>query len=80
MKLLTSFEFGCPTQTTGTSAGLVDIIEYFDRRSPRIIEKVGPLYLKGLSITDIHKQTGIPRSSIYAYGNKVELLRKLLGI
>ncbi len=27
---------------------------------------MGPLYLKGLSITDIHKQTGIPRSSIHA--------------
>ena len=27
---------------------------------------MGPLYKKGLSITDIHKRTGIPRSSIYA--------------
>lgn len=39
---------------------------FFNRRSPRIIEIVGPLYLKGLSITDIYKQTGIPRSSIHA--------------
>ena len=45
---------------------IVDFIEYFDRRSPLIIEKVGPLYLKGLSVSDISAQTGIPRSSIYA--------------
>lgn len=36
---------------------------------------MGPLYKKGLSITDIHKQTGISRSSIHASlrANKHEL-------
>lgn len=57
---------GCPKPSTSNNWPPLDFIEYFDRRSPRIIEIVGPLYLKGLSITDIHKQTGIPRSSIHA--------------
>lgn len=58
--------FGWPKPSTSNNWPGIDFIEFFDRRSPRIIEIVGPLYLKGLSISDIHDQTGIPRSSIYS--------------
>lgn len=59
-------KIGCPSLHISNLYEIVDFIEYFDRRSPRIIEKIGSLYLKGLSITEIHKQTGIPRSTVYA--------------
>lgn len=66
MKSLRNFEFGCPSIHISNLYGPLDFIEYFDRRSPRIIEKIGSLYLNGLSITEIHRQTGIPRSTVYA--------------
>jgi hypothetical protein len=43
----------------------LDFIEFFDKKSPRIIEIIEPLYKNGLSISDIAAQTGIGRSSIY---------------
>lgn len=58
-------EIGCPRPTTGKSAGPLDIIEFFAKGSTRIIEIVGPLYEKGLSITDIAEQTGVKRYSIW---------------
>lgn len=66
LRRLLNSKFGWGSLHISNLIGPLDFIEYFDRRSPRIIEIVGPFHLKGMSITEIHNQTGIPRSSIYS--------------
>lgn len=56
---------GCPRPTTGKSAVPLDTIEFFAKRSTGIIDIVGPLYDRGLSITDIAEQTGVKRYSVW---------------
>lgn len=56
---------GCPTAATRNNSPAIDIIEFFEKRSPRIIEEIAPLYRKGLSITDIQAQTGMKRHAIW---------------
>lgn len=58
-------EIGCPNPRTRKNPSPLDFIEFFTKKSPRIIEIVGPLYEKGLSITDIAEQTGVSRYSIW---------------
>lgn len=58
-------EIGSPLPTTGNIARPLDIIEFFAKRSTRIIDIVGPWYDKGLSITDIADQTGVKCYTIW---------------
>lgn len=43
----------------------LDFIEFFDKRRVSVFKLVAPLYKKGLSVSDIAKQTDIGRSSVY---------------
>lgn len=58
-------KIGCPISHISNLYQIVEFIQYFDRRSPRIIDIIGPLHLKGLSISEIQNQTDIPRSTIH---------------
>ena len=49
----------------GNYSSSLDFIEFFTKTSTSIYEIVGPLYKKGLSITDISEQTGLKRNSIW---------------
>lgn len=59
-------EIGCPNPRTRNNPSPLDFIEFFTKKSPRIIEIVGPLYEKGLSISDIAEQTGVTRYTIWS--------------
>lgn len=59
-------KIGCPGPRLSKKTGAIDFIEYFYKRRIPIFEIAAPLYKKGLSISDISLQTGIPRSSVYA--------------
>ncbi len=49
----------------GNYSSSLDFAEFFTKTSTSIYEIVGPLYKKGLSITDISEQTGLNRNSIW---------------
>lgn len=51
-------KFGWAKATTGNNWPALDFIEYFGKKSSRIIEVIGLLYKKGLSVSDIAAQTG----------------------
>ena len=56
---------GCLFQLTSNNSTPLDFIDFFQKRSPSIFELVGPRYSKGLSITDISKETGLSRGVIW---------------
>lgn len=56
---------GCPSRLISNNCRSLDIIEFFPKTVPRIIEIVAPLHNEGMSITDIEQQTGIKRTSIW---------------
>ena len=49
----------------GKSHPSIDIIKHFAKSSEGLFEEIGPLYEKGLSITDIAKQTGFKRPAVW---------------
>ena len=56
---------GWANPTTCKKLISVDFIEFFQKSNSNIIEIIGPLYRKGLSVTDIAEQTGLKRTSIW---------------
>ena len=56
---------GCLFQLTSNNRRPLDFIDFFQKKSPSIFELIGPLYSKGLSITDISKETGLSRGVIW---------------
>lgn len=63
--LLVGRKNGCPESSISRTASSLDIIRFFPKQSQVVIEEIGPLYAKGLSISDISDQTGIKRGAIW---------------
>ena len=58
-------EIGCPRRLISNNCSAHDIIEFFQKSEPRIIDIIAPLHTEGLSIADIERQTGLKRTSIW---------------
>ncbi|RYZ91109.1 MAG: hypothetical protein EOP06_07165 [Proteobacteria bacterium] len=56
---------GCPTSPMGKSANCIDIIRFSPKQAQGLFEEIGPLYQKGLSISDISEQTGFKRGAVW---------------
>ena len=56
--------FGGATRPTHKSYQAHDHIDLLIKTHPRVFERCGPLYEKGMSLREIAKQTGIPKTSI----------------
>ena len=73
----TPVEIGWANPTTCKKLISVDFIEFFQKSNSNIIEIIGPLYRKGLSVTDIAEQTGLKRTSIWrCLKDNKQILRK----